>query len=101
MSSDGDQEVELAGKYQRSVRLTRDMASRLQAVCDHLGVNVGSSLTHAIGVAVSRDETSLLAKQSKDGSLEMVSRLFEAIAQEAEKNEQPEPTRKPRAPKAK
>lgn len=91
MASEDDQEVELAGKYQRSVRLTRDMAARLQAVCEHLGVNTGSYLSHAIGMAVSRDEVSLLAKQSKDSSLEVLSRLFETVAQEAEK-----PDEKPR-----
>lgn len=75
---------EKADKYQRSVRLTREMADRLRAVCDHLGVNVGFYLTHAIGVAVSRDEASLLAKQSKDSSVELMTRFFEAMAQEAE-----------------
>ncbi len=77
-----------ADKYQRSVRLTRDMADRLRAVCDHLGVNVGSYLTHAIGMAVSRDEVSLLAKQSKDSSLEVLTRLFETVAQDAEKTDE-------------
>lgn len=80
---DLDTAGEKADRYQRSVRLTRDMATRLQAVCEHLGVNVGSYLTHAIGVAVSRDEASLLAKQSKDSSVELMTRFFEAMAQEA------------------
>lgn len=61
----------------RSVRLTPEMITRLNAVCDHLGVTVGAYLTQEIGRAVSRDEMSLLAKQSKDNSLEILTRLFQ------------------------
>lgn len=69
----------------RSVRLTPDMLARLNAVCDHLGVTVGAYLTQEIGRAVSRDEVSLLAKQSKDNSLEMLAQLFQAVTKEDDK----------------
>lgn len=69
----------------RSVRLTPDMLARLNAVCDHLGVTVGSYITQEIGRAVARDEVSLLAKQSKDNSLEMLARILqEATKEEAQ-----------------
>lgn len=61
----------------RSVRLTPEMITRLNAVCDHLGVTVGAYLTQEIGRSVSRDEMSLLAKQSKDNSLEMLARMLQ------------------------
>lgn len=79
MSRTEVQDVEAVGKYQRSVRLTQDMAVRLHAVCEHLGVNVGAYLTQKIGEAVSKDEVSLLAKQSKDGSMDILARLFEQL----------------------
>lgn len=66
----------------RSVRLTPEMLVRLNAVCDHLGVTVGAYLTQEIGRAVSRDEMSLLAKQSKDNSLEMLARMFQEATKE-------------------
>jgi len=69
----------------RSVRLTPDMLTRLNAVCEHLGVTVGAYLTQEIGRAVSRDEVSLLAKQSKDNSLEILSRLFAEATKEDSK----------------
>lgn len=69
----------------RSVRLTPEMITRLNAVCDHLGVTVGAYLTQEIGRAVSRDEMSLLAKQSKDNSLDMLARLLQGALKEDEK----------------
>lgn len=95
-----DQDAEAVGKYQRSIRLTQDMATRLHAVCEHLGVTVGAYLTQAIGESVAKHEVSLLAKQSKDSSLEIVSRMFETVLQQEQPLEKPEPKR-PRAAKAK
>lgn len=103
MTRDDDQDVEAVGKYQRSIRLTQDMATRLHAVCDHLGVTVGAYLTQAIGEAVARHEVSLLAKQSKDSSLEIVSKLFETLAQQVDQDEQvekPKPKRQRKNPGA-
>lgn len=73
-----DQDVEAQGKYQRSIRLTQDMADRLRAVCEHLGVNVGAYLTQAVGEAVAKHEVSLLAKQSKDSSMEILLQVLQA-----------------------
>ena len=97
MTQTEGQEVEPVGKYQRSIRLTQDMAARLHAVCEHLGVSVGSYLTQKIGEAVSKDETSLLVKQSKDGSLEMIAKLFgEMMAAEQAAEAASEQKAKPR-----
>lgn len=93
-----DQDVEPAGKYQRTITLTQDMADRLHAVCEHLGVTASAYLKQAIGEAVARHEVSLLAKQSKDNSMEVLTRFFEAMAQEATTDDKP---KRPRAAKAK
>lgn len=85
-----DQDVEAQGKYQRSIRLTQDMADRLRAVCEHLGVNVGAYLTQAVGEAVAKHEVSLLAKQSKDSSMEILLQVLQAAtAEEAAASEKP------------
>lgn len=66
----------------RTIRLTPEVLARLQAVCEHLGVTVGSYITQEIGRAVARDEMSLLAKQSKDNSLEMLARMLQEVTKE-------------------
>lgn len=66
----------------RTIRLTPEVLARLQAVCEHLGVTVGSYITQEVGRAVARDEMSLLAKQSKDSSLEMLARMFQQATNE-------------------
>lgn len=96
-----DQDVEPAGKYQRTITLTQDMADRLHAVCEHLGVTASAYLKQAIGEAVARHEVSLLAKQSKDNSMEVLTRFFEAMAQEAQEPETDDKPKRPRAAKAK
>lgn len=64
----------------RTIRLSTDVMARLQAVCEHLGVTVGAYLTQEIGRAVARDEVSLMAKQSKDNTLELLSRFLTEAA---------------------
>jgi len=66
----------------RSIRLSTDVMTRLQAVCDHLGVTVGAYLTQEVGRAVARDEVSLMAKQSKDNTMELLSRFFTEAVKE-------------------
>ena len=66
----------------RTIRLSTDVMARLQAVCEHLGVTVGAYLTQELGRAVARDEVSLMAKQSKDNSLELLSRFLTEAAKE-------------------
>lgn len=66
----------------RTIRLTPEVLARLQAVCEHLGVTVGSYITQEVGRAVARDEMSLLAKQSKDSSLEMLARILQEATKE-------------------
>lgn len=66
----------------RTIRLTPEVLARLQAVCEHLGVTVGSYITQEVGRAVARDEMSLLAKQSKDSSLEMLARILQEATNE-------------------
>lgn len=69
----------------RSIRLTTDVMARLQAVCDHLGVTVGAYMTAEIGRAVARDEVSMQAKRSADGSLEMLARVIQEASKENDK----------------
>ena len=66
----------------RTIRLTPEVLARLQAVCEHLGVTVGSYITQEVGRAVARDEVSLLAKQSKVSSLEMLARILQEATNE-------------------
>lgn len=100
MSTQPQVEVETAAKYQRTITLTHDIADRLQAVCDHLGVTASAYIKQALGEAVSRHEVSLLAKQSKDGSLEILERLFSTLV-EAEQVPEDDGKKQPRAAKAK
>lgn len=107
-------EKEPVTRYNRSVNLDPQMAERLQRVCEHLGVTVNSYLKLKIGEVVSRDEVSLIPKQSADASAAILERFFQAASSaieaaptvgeeqlELEVDEQPQPARKPRAAKAK
>lgn len=85
MNHEEDQASEQSGKYQRTIRLTHDMAARLQAVCDHLGVNIGAYITAEIGRAVSRDEVSLSVKNTQTDALSMLAKVIEEAAKDAEK----------------
>ena len=83
MSLENEEQQAARSTIGRSIRLSTDVMTRLQAVCDHLGVTVGAYLTQEIGRAVARDEVSLMAKQSKDNSLELLSRFLTEAAKEA------------------
>jgi predicted DNA-binding protein len=85
MSVEEEQSTEQPGKYQRSIRLTHEMAARLQAVCDHLGVNIGAYITAEIGRAVSRDEVSLSVKNTQTDALIMLARVIEEASKEESK----------------
>lgn len=82
MSLENEEQQATRSTVGRSIRLSTDVMARLQAVCDHLGVTVGAYLTQEIGRAVARDEGSLMAKQSKDNSLELLSRFLTEAAKE-------------------
>ncbi len=66
----------------RTIRLTPEVFARLNAVCDHLGVTVSAYMTAEIGRAVARDEVSLQAKRSADGSLDMLARMIQEATKE-------------------
>lgn len=83
MSVENDEQQSTRSTVGRTIRLSTDVMARLQAVCEHLGVTVGAYLTQEIGRAVARDEVSLMAKQSKDNSLELLSRFLTEAAKEA------------------
>lgn len=68
----------------RSIRLTTDVMARLQVVCDHLGVTVGSYMTAEIGRAVARDEVALQAKRTSDNGLEMLARVLQEATKDQE-----------------
>lgn len=82
MSREAESDQEVRSTVTRSIRLTPEVLARLQAVCEHLGVTVGSYITQEVGRAVARDEMSLLAKQSKDSSLEMLARILQEATKE-------------------
>lgn len=94
-------EVEPVAKYQRTITLTQDIADRLQAVCDHLGVTASAYIKQALGEAVSRHEVSLLAKQSKDSSLEILERLFTTLSEQESQEPDDAAKKRPGAPKGK
>lgn len=83
MSFENEEQQSTRSTVGRTIRLSTDVMARLQAVCEHLGVTVGAYLTQEIGRAVARDEVSLMAKQSKDNSLELLSRFLTEAAKEA------------------
>lgn len=82
MSLENEEQQSTRSTVGRTIRLSTDVMARLQAVCDHLGVTVGAYLTQEVGRAVARDEVSLMAKQSKDNTLELLSRFFTEAAKE-------------------
>jgi hypothetical protein len=86
MKHEEEQASEQQGKYQRTIRLTHEMAARLQAVCDHLGVNIGAYITAEVGRAVSRDEVSLSVKNTQTDALSMLARVIEEASKEEAKD---------------
>lgn len=86
MRVEEEQSTDQPGKYQRSIRLTHEMAARLQAVCDHLGVNIGAYITAEIGRAVSRDEVSLSVKNTQTDALSMLAKVIEEASKEEAKD---------------
>lgn len=82
MSLENEEQQSTRSTVGRTIRLSTDVMARLQAVCEHLGVTVGAYLTQEIGRAVARDEVSLMAKQSKDNTLELLSRFLTEAAKE-------------------
>lgn len=82
MSVENEEQQHTRSTVARTIRVSTDVMTRLQAVCDHLGVTVGAYLTQEVGRAVARDEVSLMAKQSKDNSLELLSRFLTEAAKE-------------------
>lgn len=83
MSVENEEQQSTRSTVGRTIRLSTDVMTRLQAVCEHLGVTVGAYLTQEIGRAVARDEVSLMAKQSQVNSLELLSRFLTEAAKEA------------------
>lgn len=82
MTTESEDQQQTRATQTRSIRLTTDVMTRLQAVCEHLGVTVGAYMTAEIGRAVARDEVSLQAKRSADGSLEMLAQMLQQAAKE-------------------
>ena len=83
MSVENEEQQSTRSTVGRTIRLSTEVMARLQAVCEHLGVTVGAYLTQEVGRAVSRDEVSLMAKQSQVNSLELLSRFLTEAAKEA------------------
>lgn len=82
MSVENEEQQSTRSTVGRTIRLSTDVMARLQAVCEHLGVTVGAYLTQEVGRAVARDEVSLMVKQSKDHSLELITRFLTEAAKE-------------------
>jgi predicted transcriptional regulator len=96
------QEVEPVAKYQRTITLTQDIADRLQAVCEHLGVTASAYIKQAIGESVSRHEVSLRPQQTAQNAETMMAKFFEAAASAMENQEvEQDGKKRPGAAKAK
>ena len=78
MSVENEEQQHTRSTVARTIRVSTDVMTRLQAVCDHLGVTVGSYLTAEIGRAVCRDEISLSVKNTQNDAMAM---LAAAIAE--------------------
>lgn len=97
-----NQDVEPAAKYQRTITLTQDIADRLQAVCEHLGVTASAYIKQAIGESVSRHEVSLRPQQMAGNAETMMAKFFESIAATVEAQEvEQDGKKRPGAAKAK
>lgn len=100
-----NQDVEPVAKYQRTITLTQDIADRLQAVCEHLGVTASAYIKQAIGESVSRHEVSLRPQQMAGNAETMMAKFFESVlaaGAEAEAQEvQQDGKKRPGAAKAK
>lgn len=81
MSVENEEQQHTRSTVARTIRVSTDVMTRLQAVCDHLGVTVGSYLTAEIGRAVCRDEISLSVKNTQNDAMAM---LAAAIAEAQE-----------------
>lgn len=96
------QEMEPVAKYQRTITLTQDIADRLQAVCEHLGVTASAYIKQAIGESVSRHEVSLRPQQTAQNAETMMAKFFESIASAVETQEvEQDGKKRPGAAKAK
>lgn len=96
------QDVEPVAKYQRTITLTQDIADRLQAVCEHLGVTASAYVKQAIGESVSRHEVSLRPQQTAQNAETMMAKFFESIAAATGTQEvEQDGTKRPGAAKAK
>ncbi|HFH4116594.1 TPA: hypothetical protein ACGJ6O_006529 [Pseudomonas aeruginosa] len=97
-----NQELEPVAKYQRTITLTQDIADRLQAVCEHLGVTASAYIKQAIGESVSRHEVSLKPQQMVINAEAIMAKAFEQLASDAQQIEvQQDGKKRPGAAKAK
>lgn len=96
-----NQDVEPVAKYQRTITLTQDIADRLQAVCEHLGVTASAYIKQAIGESVSRHEVSLRPHQMAGNAETMLAKFFESVAAGAEQEAEQDGKKRPGAAKAK
>lgn len=75
-------ELEPQAKYQRTITLNQDIADRMSAVCEHLGVTGSAYIKQVIGEAVARHEVSLFARQSKDSTAEVFAQLLSMMGEQ-------------------
>lgn len=96
-----NQELEPVAKYQRTITLTQDIADRLQAVCEHLGVTASAYIKQVIGESVSRHEVSLRPHQMAGNVETMLAKFFESVAAGSEQEAEQDGKKRPGAAKAK
>ncbi len=97
-----NQELEPVAKYQRTITLTQDIADRLQAVCEHLGVTASAYIKQAIGESVSRHEVSLKPQQMAINAEAIMAKAFEQVVSAAQAQEvEQDGKKRPGAAKAK
>jgi len=66
-------------KITRTVRLTPEVDSRLQALAKHLGTNVNAYLISEIGKCVSRDELAFIAARNSTDMMNALGGLISAM----------------------
>ena len=67
-------------KVNKSIKITADLNNRLNALCEHLGVNPNAYLLNEVGKAISRDEVAFMATKAAAESQAKQAAFFDMIA---------------------
>lgn len=68
-------------KVNKSIKITADLNNRLNALCEHLGVNPNAYLLNEVGKAISRDEVAFMATKAAAESQAKQAAIFDLMLQ--------------------